>query len=152
MRASHITTVFILAAATATVSGCSADSAPDGDKTSPTASASPRPTDIRTANPTAKPTLPALEKTEVRCEDGSAIVEDVNNKDVTVPDCARVTINTSNAVIHLGATEELTVNGAINGIDAPSIGSVTITGDGNRVTTKSKPEIDDQGSSNTVQH
>jgi len=69
-----------------------------------------------------------------------------------VPDCQAVVIDTSNALIHLGKTERLTVKGALNGIDATSLSKVVLDGDANRVTTRSEPDVVDNGAANTVRH
>ena len=59
-------------------------------------------------------------------------------------------VETSNAGVHLGAVEDLVVDGAINGIDASSVETVSFAGDGNRVSTPSTPEVTDDGDKNTV--
>lgn len=145
MRKPLIASLLTVAAAAGLVS-CSS-TAPDGGA-SPSASSSHRAE--RTPNPTSEVTPPPIEQADVPCDGGAARIEGMNNKEVHVPDCATVVIDSSNAVVHLGATEQLTVNGAINGIDATSLKKVVINGDGNRVTTPSKPKVDDNGSSNTV--
>jgi hypothetical protein len=88
-----------------------------------------------------------IEKVEAGCKDGKAVVDQAN-KDVTVGDCASVEITAGNAVVHLGNIEELVVSGSINDIAAKQVGSVTVTTDGNRVTTDNEPKIDDKGESN----
>ncbi len=132
--------------ASAALVGCS-NTGPVGPQT-PSSS----PAAEQTSNPTSAITAPPIEQAEVPCEGDTAHVDGMNNKEVRVPDCKTVVIDSSNAVVHLGSTERLTVNGAINGIDATSVGKVVINGDGNRVTTPSKPSVDDKGSSNTVRH
>ena len=137
------------AVATGMLVGCSATGTPDAKNH---ATSDPKATSKaeRTPNPTSTITPPALEQASAECTDGTATLKDLNNKEVTVGDCAKVVIDTSNAIIHLGAVEDLTVKGAINGIDVESLERVTIDGDGNRITTASKPKVEDHGTSNTI--
>lgn len=136
--------------ACSTLVGCTGNAPVDGATASASASASARAE--RTPNPTSEVTGPPLEQADIACEDGTAHVEGQNNKEVSVPDCTSVVIDSSNAVVHLGKTELLTVNGAINGIDAASLAKLVINGDGNRITTPSKPTVRDKGTSNIVNH
>ncbi|WP_420369714.1 DUF3060 domain-containing protein [Curtobacterium sp. L1-20] len=129
------------------LAGCTANDGDAPDK-SPTASSTAR--SEQTPNPTSEITGPPIEKADVPCTDGTATIADVNNKEVTIGDCATVVVESSNTVIHLGTVKDLSVKGAINGIDVESVASVTITGDGNRITTDAKPKVKDSGTSNTV--
>lgn len=88
-----------------------------------------------------------IEKVRAGCEDGKAVIDQAN-QDVTVGDCASVEITAGNAVIHLGNVEKLVVSGSINDIAAKRVGSVTVTTDGNRLTTDNEPKIDDKGEDN----
>ncbi|MBF4587106.1 DUF3060 domain-containing protein [Curtobacterium sp. VKM Ac-2887] len=89
--------------------------------------------------PTKKPTA--------ECADGKVVI-DQSNKDVTVGDCASVEITASNAVVHLGKVDALVMSGTINDVDAKEIGKVTVSGNGNRVTTDGKPKVTDKGAEN----
>jgi hypothetical protein len=142
----YLTAPLMTAVVCSTLVGCTPTGSPDGPSPTPTSTSRAQPT----PNPTSEITRPPLEQAAVPCESGEAHVEGLNNKEVRVPDCASVVVDSSNAVVHLGATERLTVHGAINGIDAASLTEVVITGDGNRVTTSSKPTVEDDGRSNTV--
>ncbi|MCS4275662.1 hypothetical protein M2390_000823 [Mycetocola sp. BIGb0189] len=88
-----------------------------------------------------------LDKFQTKCENGTAKVTD-GNGDVTVPDCENVIIETSNSIIHLGATTNLTVNGAINDIQGTTVQSATFAGSANTLTTDNTPKIDDKGEQN----
>ncbi|PYY39099.1 DUF3060 domain-containing protein [Curtobacterium sp. MCPF17_046] len=152
----HFVASLLTVVACSTLVGCAGNAPVDGAtasaSTSASASASALARAERTPNPTSEVTGPPLEQADIPCEDGTAHVEGQNNKEVSVPDCTSVVIDSSNAVVHLGKTELLTVNGAINGIDAASLAKLVINGDGNRITTPSKPTVRDKGTSNIVNH
>lgn len=141
-----LSTVVAAGLAVSVLAGCTAGEGATKTKSTPTSSAQAD----RTPNPTSEITGPPIEKADVPCTDGTATIKDVNNKQVTIGDCAKVVVESSNTVIHLGAVDDLTVTGAINGIDVESVKRVTVSGDGNRVTTDSKPKVKDTGTSNTV--
>lgn len=148
MLSRRLSAAAIAVAAAAVLAGCSAGSTTD--HASETTKSTPKSTPA--ANPTSEITPPPLEQASVECTDGTATIADLNNKEVTVADCATVIVTTSNALIHLGAVDDLTVKGAINGIEVKSLKKVVITGDGNRVSTPDKPKVTDKGKSNTVNH
>ncbi|OEI69019.1 DUF3060 domain-containing protein [Curtobacterium sp. ER1/6] len=134
--------------ASAALAGCaSTDGSLHSDSTAKSSSA-----------PTSKPESKAvttappvqLEKATVPCTDGVAHVKDLNNKEVTVADCDTVDVSTSSARIILGKTSHLRVSGTVNGITAADLSDVTITGDGNQITSSSKPKVHDTGKKNTV--
>ncbi|WP_139196531.1 MULTISPECIES: DUF3060 domain-containing protein [unclassified Curtobacterium] len=137
-----ITVLGVLAAVTA-CSGTGDDKSTPKPSASASATAKADKTDKQVfSNPPAD-----IEKVQAGCEDGKAVVDQAN-KDVTVGDCASVEITAGNAVVHLGNVEELVVSGSINDIAGKQVGSVTVTTDGNRVTTDNEPKIDDKGESN----
>ncbi|MFZ4842168.1 hypothetical protein [Mycetocola saprophilus] len=127
------------------LAACSAD-APDKNNTKPSASAS---ASADTKKEEAKdPSNPEeIEKVEGKCENGVATIT-TNNVDVTVPDCETIKIEASNSIIHIGATTNLTVNGAINDIQGTTVQNATITGSANTLTTDNTPKIDDKGEQN----
>jgi hypothetical protein len=98
-------------------------------KPHPTASSPASPTDDLFSTPPAD-----IETVVVPCTDGDAVV-DLPNVDVTVPDCATVTVTASNSVVHLGTVEKLVVTGSINHVAGKQIASSQVDGNGNRITT-----------------
>lgn len=124
-----------------TLAACSSsDDGQAGPTASPTAS-----TKASTSDFVAPPA--DIEKTTAECTDG-AVVVDASNVDVTVGDCAKVTVTGSNSVIHLGSADQLIVEGAINDVDMKSVGAVTVTGSGNRITSDNGPKPTDEGQQN----
>jgi len=116
-------------------------------------------TDTETKKPSGAPTAtksaepeyfapPAdIEKSTVACTDGAAKVTQ-SNQDVTVPDCAKVTVVASNSVVHLGAVKDLVVTGSINDVAVKAVTTITVTGNGNRVTSDTAPKPEDDGEQN----
>ncbi|WP_159571038.1 DUF3060 domain-containing protein [Curtobacterium sp. 18060] len=122
------------------VTACSGTGGDEPTK-KPTASSSAK-ADDRFSTPPAD-----IQKATAECADGKVVI-DQSNKDVTVGDCASVEITASNAVVHLGKVDALVLSGTINDVDAKEIGKVTVSGNGNRVTTDGKPKVTDKGAEN----
>lgn len=123
--------------------------------TSPTEKAdAPKPSSTPSASKSSEPQFvdpPAdLAKSDVACTDGVASVT-LSNQAVSVPDCAKVTIDASNSVVHLGAVEDLVVTGSINDVAAGAVTSITVSGNGNRVTSETAPKPKDDGQQNVFE-
>jgi hypothetical protein len=151
MRPKQITRQSLaLLGALALVTTLAACSATDGDADRGTAKPSSSPTATKTSEPEYFAPPADIEKSTVECTDGAATVTQ-SNQDVTVPDCAKVTIDASNSVVHLGAVEDLVVTGSINDVAGTAVTTITVTGNGNRVTSDTAPKPKDDGQQNVFQ-
>jgi hypothetical protein len=136
-----LATVLAVVGVLGAVTACSG-TGDDKPTTKPTASSSAKAGEQVFSTPPAD-----IEKVDATCTDGKAVVDQAN-KDVTVGDCASVEVTAGNAVVHLGDVDKLTVSGSINDISAKRVGSVSVSTDGNRLTTDNKPTISDKGEDN----
>ncbi|WP_187977891.1 DUF3060 domain-containing protein [Mycetocola sp. JXN-3] len=128
------------------LAACTAE-APKNDA-KPSASASESPSADGKKDEAKDPSNPdEIDKVEGKCENGTAKIT-TSNVDVTVPECENVIIEASNSIIHLGATTNLTINGAINDVQGSTVQAATITGSANTLTTDNTPKIDDKGEQN----
>ncbi|ROP74841.1 DUF3060 domain-containing protein [Curtobacterium sp. PhB115] len=151
MRTPQITRTTVAAlggiALLTTLAACSVSNADGGTAKS---SSSPTPTATKSAAPQYFEPPADIEKSKAECKDGAVTVTQ-SNQDVTVPDCAKVTVDASNSIVHLGAVEHLVVTGSINDVAVKAVTTITVTGNGNRVTSDTAPKPKDSGDQNVFQ-
>jgi hypothetical protein len=130
------------------VTGCSAGGSDDATGAKPTAKPSAAATQAGVDADGFTDPVEGIEQAEAACEGGVATI-DIANKEVTLAaDCPTVKITASNSVIHIGSVDHLTIDGSINDVDAKSVGEVTVTGGGNRLTSDNEPKQTDKGEQN----